>query len=346
MAVAATALSLGACASISDFDRYAESVTAFKTATDKTSQAVAAHILMVREIDRTRMFSQLAETADPCDLAWVARRKKRGVPYDPQSCGFLAVEIVREGRFSREAIAARRQVFDVLNQYTTMLNAVIVSDTPARWDSAAKGLAAASVALRTTVNGVTEARDDSKLGPLQELLGDGGPLTRLISFAGQEWINYRRSQVLDAVITQAKPQIDRISMLSRRDFVFVRKREAFEADAALSGAIFAYAQAIAAAVDEPSKDALRRIALTKVSTAVVAHETKLAEIQSIGSAMDAFDDAHAALVAYAQSVKTPEDIATLEPAVKRYAAAAKDVYEAYKISLENQSDRSAPLRGE
>ena len=305
-------------------------------ATDKTSQAVAAHILMVREIDRTRMFTQLAETPNPCDLGWVARRKRDGVGYDPQSCAFLAVEIVQEGRFSREAIAARRRVFDVINQYTTMLNAVIASDAPARWDNAAKGVGAASVALLTTVNGVKEAKDGSKLGPLQELLGEDGPLTRLISFAGREWINYRRAQVLDAVITEAKPQIDRISVLLRRDFDFVRKREAFEADEALSGVLFEYAEATGTAVADPSKDAARKIALTKVYNSVVAHETKLAEIQSIGSAMDAFDDAHAALVAYARSDKTPEDIAALEPVVKRYAAAAKDIYEAHKASLENR----------
>ena len=89
-----------------------------------------------------------------------------------------------------------------------------------------------------------------------------------------------------------------------------------------------------------------RVALTKVSTVVVSNETKLAEIQSIGSAMDAFDDAHAALVAYAESAKKPEDISALEPVVKRYAAAAKDVYEAYKVSLQHRAGRSAPLRRE
>ena len=244
---------------------------------------------------------------------------------------------MREGRFSREAIAARRQVFDVLNQYTTMLNAVITSDAPARWDSAAKGLGAASGALLTTVGGVNKDGDGSKLGPLQKLVGEDGPLTGLISFAGQEWIDYRRAQALDAVIAQAKPQIDRISMLLREDFEFVRKREAFEADETLSNSTFAYAEATGAAVADPSKDAARKMALTKVTTVVVENETKLAEIQSIGSAMDAFDDAHAALVAYAESAKKPEDISALVPLVKRYAAAAKDVYEAYKLSVQNRA---------
>ena len=337
VSVAAVALSLGACASTADFDRYTESVTAFKTATDKTSQAVAAHVLMVREVDRTRMFTQLAETPNPCDLGWVKRRMENGSAYSVRDCAFLAVEIVRKGRFNREAIAARRQVFDVLNQYTTMLNAVIASDAPARWDSAAKGLGAASGALLTTVDGVDKAGDDGKLGPLKELLDEDGPVTRLISFAGQEWIDYRRAQVLDAVITEAKPQIDRISMLLRKDFEFVRKREAFEADEALSGVVFSYAEATSTAIDDPSKDPMRKLTLAKVKTAVVANETKLAEIQSIGSAMDAFDDAHAALVAYAESAKKPEDIAALVAVVKRYAAAAKDVYEAYKVSRESRA---------
>ena len=338
LAVAAIALSLGACASTADFDRYADSVTAFKTATDQTSQAVAAHVLMVREIDRTRMFAQLSETPNPCDLRWVKQRMQDGQCYDPQSCAFLAIEIVREGWFSREAIAARRQAFEVLNQYTTMLNAVIKSAAPARWESAAKGLGAASGALLTTVNGVDKAGDDGKLGPLKELLGEDGPATRLISFAGKEWIDHHRAEVLDAVITEAKPQIDRISMLLREDFEFVRKREAFEVDEALSSVLSAYAEAAGTAVADPSKDAARKVALTQVETVLIANETKLVEIQSIGSAMDAFDDAHAALVAYAESAKKPEDVAALVTVVKRYAAAAKDVYEAYKVSLEKRAN--------
>ena len=72
LAVVAITLSLGACASTANFDRYADSVTAFKTATDQTSQAVAAQVLMVREIDRMRMFAQLSETQNPCDLRWVS----------------------------------------------------------------------------------------------------------------------------------------------------------------------------------------------------------------------------------------------------------------------------------
>lgn len=332
------ALLLGACASTADFDRYTESVTAFKTATDQTSQAVAAHILTVRQIDRTRMFAQLAEEPNPCDLGWVARRKEKGESYSAKNCAFLAVEIVRKGRFSREAIAARRQVFDVLNQYTTMLNAVIESDAPARWDSAAKSLGAASGALQTTVLGVVDAEGDGKLGPLKGLLGEDGPVARLISFAGQEWIDYRRAQVLDAVITDAKPQVDRISMLLRKDFNFVRNREVFEANEALNDVLFAYAEATGTAVADPSKDAARKVALKKVYSAVVTNETKRAEIQSIGSAMDAFDDAHAALVAYAESSKKPEDIAALVVVVKRYAAAAKDIYQAYKVSLESRAN--------
>ena len=276
--------------------------------------------------------------------SWVKQRMKDGQRYDPQDCAFLAVGIVREGRFSREAIAARRQVFDVLNQYTTMLNAVIMSNAPARWDSAAKGLGAASGALLTTVNDVgkagddSKAVDDSKLGPLRELIGDDGPVTRLISFAGRGWINYNRAKALDAVISEAKPQIDRISMLLREDFNFVREREAFEVKEALSSVLFAYAEATGTAVADPSKDPARKLALAQVETVLIANETKLVEIQSIGSAMDAFDDAHAALVAYAESAKKPEDISALVTVVKRYAAAAKDVYEAYKVSLEKRAN--------
>ena len=341
-AVAATAILLGACAPTTDFSRYAESVTAFKTATDQTSQAVAVHILSVRDIDRTRMFTQLAENPNPCDIGWVKQGMNSQENYEPQQCAFKALEIIEMGRFSREAIAVRRQVFDMLNQYTTLLNAVIESDAPARWDSAAKGLFAASNALLTTVDSAKPANNGDTLGPLKKLLDGDGPLMRLIRFAGQEWINYSRTQMLDAVITEVKPQIDQISMLLREDFEFVRKRETFEAGETLSGLKMAYAEAICDTADDKckknlSKEEERRMALTKVRNAIVENETKLAEIQLIGSAMDAFDDAHDALVAYAVSAKKPKDIATLEPFVKRYSAAANDAYQAYKLIFDKRA---------
>lgn len=337
VALALSGFSLCGCLSTADFDRYGENVMAFKTATDKTSQAVAAHILTVREVDRTRMFAQLADTPNPCGLDWVKRRKTDAASYGPADCAFLAVEIVREGRFSREAIAARRQVFDVLNQYTTLLNAVVTSDAPARWESAAKGLGAATGSLVTTVEGVATRGEESKLGPLGELIGKDGPLTMLMSFAGEEWINRRRTEALDAVVTKAKPQVDMISALLREDFEFVRKRETLDANEGLGVVVFDYAEATQAAVADPSKDAMRKSALAKLKIAVVANETTLAEVQSIGSTMDAFDDAHGALVTYAESAQSPKDMAALEPVMQRYASAANDVYDAYKASFDEDS---------
>lgn len=327
-----TLLFLGACGSTADFDLYRESITSFKTATDQTSLAVAFHILTVRDVDRARMFAQLEQVDDPCTLSWVARRKQPGVSYAPEDCAFLAIETVRAGRFTREAVAVRHQVFDMLNEYTTLLSEVAESDAPARWDSAAKGLGASTAGLLTTVEAADRDGTLKPLAPLKGLLGEEGPLTKLVSFAGQQWINYRRAKALDSIITTGKPAIDEISRLLREDFAFVRKRETFEADEVLADIVFTYAEATAEALADPRKRTSRNATLAAVEQAIIVNETQLAEIQSIGMTMDAFDDAHAALVDYAQSSKTPQDVGALVAVVKRYAAAAKEIYEAYKAS--------------
>ncbi len=327
------ALSLVACGSTADFDRYKDSIAAFKTATDQTSTAVAAHILTIRDVDRERMFTQLSDTRNPCELLWVAKRKQAGTTYSPTDCAFLAIQVAGQGRFSREAIAARRQVFDVLNEYTALLAAVAESDAPARWDSAAKGLGAGAQGLLETIESADETKK-KQLGQLKGLVGNEGALTKLISFAGQEWINFQRAKALDEIIERGKPEIDRISRLLRQDFKFVQRREAYEEGGKLSNATFAYAEAVDAAVRDPSKDGKRTQALAEVKRVLLSTETRLVEIQSIGSTMDAFDDAHAALVEYAQSTSKPRDIGALVAAVKRYAAAAKDIYNAFKTSQE------------
>ncbi|HMA16074.1 MAG: hypothetical protein ACM35H_05780 [Bacteroidota bacterium] len=330
----AMVIAVSGCAT-ADFEHYQQSITAFKTATDQTSQAVSTQILGIRDWDRERMLEQLRPAADPCELRWVELRKIPDRDYTLNDCAFLAAEIVREGRFSREAIAVRRQVFVVLNDYTSMLSAVATSDAPARWDAAAKGLGGSVASLAKTVGDV-QVGDKSRglsdqLGPLQNLFGEDGPLTQLISFAGQEWINYRRTQALDEIIQKGKPEIDTISQLLREDFKFIRQRDLFLADSELFEPISAYADAVAAAAADPGKVPARNAALESMRRAIETHETATGQIGSIGAAMDGFDDAHAALVAYAASPKEPQDLAELDVVIRRYARAAQAAFDAFQI---------------
>ncbi len=391
------ALVLSACGSTTEFDRYKESIAAFKTATDQTAEAVSVHILTIRQVDRERMFSQLAETRNPCALPWVAVRIDEA-DADPLTCSFKAIEVVREGRFSREGISVRRQAFEVLNRYTTLLAAVAESDAPARWESAAKALGASADGLAQSIGSIGPDRKSDRLDEMRKLIGNDGPLTSLVAFAGQEWINYRRSQALSSIIQQGQPAVDQISRLIREDFAFVRKRETVETDDALTETLFEFGTATAkanedAATDEKAaakaeitaqqaeaaqqavkereeagasaaaiesakeeaaakvkaareaaaeakkaeaaskaSDTARKKAVAKVKTDVEKYETRISEILSIGSAMDAFDDAHAALVAYAQSEKKPEDLAALLAVVQRYAVAAEQVYMVYQTA--------------
>lgn len=311
---------LVSCASTADFDVYEASVVKFKEATDITSRAVAEHIVTIRDVDRERLFSQLEAARDPCTVPWVRIRKPP--THTAADCAFLAIEVIREGRFSAEAIEARVQVFDALNDYTDLLSALATSDAPARWNVAAKGLGASVGGLVETID---KADNKEQLGDLRGLTGTDGPLTRLVSLAGEDWINKRRSEALDAAILRAKPQIDRISRLMRDDFRFVRRRDTFVANEELSDDVFAFAEAVDIAVTDETRDADRKKALTAVRTAIEANETKIEEVRSIGSVLDAFDDAHDALAAYAASSKTPDDLTRFIIYVDRYSKVAEDL---------------------
>ena len=315
---------LASCSTTADFDVYEASIAKFKSATDVTSRAVAEHIVTIRDVDRERMFEQLEATTDPCKVPWVRLRMTEG--QTPADCAFLAVEVIRKGRFSAEAIEARVQVFDALNEYTDLLSALATSDAPARWNVAAKGLGASVGNLVQTID---QADNKEQLGKVRDLVGADGPLTRLIALAGEDWINKRRSEALDAAIGRAGPQIKRIVRLLQADFQFVRRRDTFVANEDLSDDVFDFAEKVDAAVTDDTKDGDRKAALTVLRTAIEANETKIEEVRSIGSVLDAFDDAHDALAAYAASSKTPDDLTRLVIFVDRYAKVADDLLSAF-----------------
>ena len=140
---------------------------------------------------------------------------------------------------------------------------------------------------------------------------------------GEAYINQRRAEALDDTIVKYRPVIERISALLREDFDFVAKRRKFIATKALHP----LGESYNAAVDR-GDDAKRRKLLGTIKTAVTAYEKKVVEIGEIQQALDGFDRAHDALVAYARSDKGPDDLGVLVGEIERYAAVARMLFEA------------------
>ena len=294
-------LALAGCATQATFDSYAETIGNFRKATDHTSAVAATYIMSINEFERGLVYADLEENA----------ARKLNIVAD-----------LLEPRIDPAAIRLRAQAFDVLRRYTDTLAALAASDAGERWKAQAKALGASAGQLNKSLSDQTAA----DLTGLNALVGDDpetGALATLVSAAGEAYINQRRAEALDDTIVKYRPVIERISALLREDFDFVAKRRKFIATKALHP----LGESYNAAVDR-GDDAKRRKLLGTIKTAVTAYEKKVVEIGEIQQALDGFDRAHDALVAYARSDKGPDDLGVLVGEIERYAAVARTLFEA------------------
>lgn len=302
---------LAACGGPKNFKSYQQAIGAFKNATDTTSIAAAKYILNVNKFDRARLFDQYRANVN-----------------------HKAIDIKKiiKGRYSADAIEIRRRTFSVLNNYVNFLAEVANSDAPDRWASAAAALGTNAENLITTVN-TKLTKNALKGSKLNLLVGANGPLSKLVTFAGIKFINLKRGQALDRAITSASPVINKIALLLRKDFQAVRDRRAILITDGLLGPLIKYRQAREKARSTPAsqaKEAARLRHLTGLEAAISDYERQFGALDDIMSAIEKFDQAHAALVAYAKSKKGPKDLGELVAVIKSYAAVAKDISDAFK----------------
>lgn len=338
---------LTGCAPAADFDLYQKAITDFQDATTIVSTAATESILSVRAEDQDRILADLKTATNPCDVVAVRLRAEAGA--GPADCAVAAAKLIEEGRFSEEALQARREAFEVMAEYSAFLSSVASDDVPTRWRAALQSLG-------TSVAGLVETLEDSQAqedpGTIQQLVGtDGsGPLTQIASRLSEEiWLNPKRTEILDAAVTRINPQIKRISALLREDFTAASQSRALFATREKNALILAYGDAVDAATNVPTQDdegnpltdaaiekaqkaadKTREEALLALNTFLRADEMAAKQRVAFVAVMDSFDKAIDGLTTYARSDKTREDLAQFIYLTDRYAQLTKQFLEITK----------------
>jgi hypothetical protein len=150
------------------------------------------------------------------------------------------------------------------------------------------------------------------------------PLRILLSFAGAELINVKRTRALDSAVKKASPAIAALSAALKDDMgtIFAQRATIVLDPIARLGVAYSEAQAA-------GNESQRLRILADLETALANRQRQLEELRRIETALDTFDRAHGALVAYAESDKSPQSLAELIGEVERYAMVAQTAHEAF-----------------
>lgn len=291
------ALLLGLAACAGDFDTYRQTIGEFQGATARTSAATQGFLLELNDFERTVEFARLRYDADRV----------------------LDLERLESEPFSPEAIQVRVEAFRIIESYTDAL-AALAGDAPEQeWRQASATLGERAGTLLTRVKGLTGSA-------LEGVPDIGGPLERLLAFGGSQFLKVRRSRALDAAIEQASPAIEQLSQLLQADVRTALRLRETGLDERLSAAVLTYRRVQVEGPPTDASDVKRQYILDHLERALAQREALTAEAGAILATMARFDEAHGALVAYARSDKSDQELSELIATVKSYGAEAVALY--------------------
>lgn len=283
------------CAAPTSFDQYQQTIQQFQEATDKTSTVTLEFILDMNRFERRLELDRLR--ADPNRILDLPKN-------------FVA------NRFDPEAIAIRVQAFEVIKSYTNLLATLAESDAGERWVSATEGLKGSVDRMASSSKSASQYTS---------------ALKELADFVGQALINAKRAKALDAAIKSAAPAINEISSLLKDDLQTVVLQRATIVNIPLITIAGEY-QDIQAKAPTPAQEAKRNKKIDELEKALMLRDESLQTLQGLQQTMGAFDSAHAALVTYALSDKSPQDISDLITVVNRYSALASALINSFASS--------------
>jgi hypothetical protein len=295
------ALVLGGC-STGNFDAYKDSISKFQTATIQTSAVTAGYFDDLNDFERRLTLAQLR--SDPKMPLDVPNQFLRD-PFDPR------------------AIEIRKQSFQVILSYTDLLAQLAGSDAPQRWQASTAKLKDSAGGLISTVSKLAGSTDKEEKAIATQAEGLLAPLQILLSFAGTEIINLERTKALDRAIKTASPAIVQLSAALKDDMGTVYAQRVTVVLDPIARLSIAYTQA-----QEAGNESQRLKLLGDLETMLANRQKQLADLRKIQTALDTFDRAHSALVAYAESDKGPQTLAELINEVERYAVVAQSAYDA------------------
>ncbi|HIC81940.1 MAG TPA: hypothetical protein EYP07_13425 [Kiloniellaceae bacterium] len=295
--VVALVAGLAACSAPRDFTVYQETIGEFQTATDKTASVALDYVKGINTFERGFELKLLREDPDRP----------------------LIISKLSEPILSPQAISARDRVFGVLKQYTQMLASLAASDASERWKAASERAKASADTLLTDLNANSGILGDLPIADVTS------PLKTISDVIATEIINARRAAALDAAIGKAAPAIQEISATLREDLAFVVRQRDSVKQLEIAELTILYAQA-----QETDNNAARLSTLTKIDQALQARTQSLSTLQGLVQTLDQFDAAHDALVRYATSDKSPQELSDLVSIVRSYADSASEVLESFR----------------
>lgn len=296
------AVALGGCGT-ADFDEYKGVISRFQTATTQTSAMTVGYFDDLNDFERRLTFAGL--------------RSDSGMQLN------IPQQFLRDP-FDPRAIELRKQAFQVILIYTDLLAQLAGSDAPERWQASTQNLKDSADGLLSTIDKFAGSDDPKEKSVAKEAAGLLEPLRILLSFAGTELINLKRTKALDRAVKTASPAIEALSAALKRDMgtVFAQRATIVLDPIAMLGVAYSKAQ-------DAGNESQRLRILDDLETALADRQTQLAELRRIETALDTFDRAHGALVAYAESDKSPQSLSELIGEVERYAMVAQSAYDAF-----------------
>jgi hypothetical protein len=209
------------------------------------------------------------------------------------------------GTFSPESIKARLDALSLLTVYGERLTALAGTDAPTRFSAGSKVLGENLGNLRGTFETLKTKGDptaDRYLGPIGTIVG----------VVGEMVLERKRDAALTKAITEGEqPVIDVLNQIEK-DLVFVATPLN---DTGLLQALEAnmnYYNANRTRLTYAEREAV----LAKMDSYAARYQATLTAQPA--EAIDGIRDAHAALVEYARSSRTPKDLATLVSALETF----------------------------
>ncbi len=282
----ASALSAAACASAG----WPGPIDDFKTNVDKTAGVVSDYYDGLNEYER-HIYLETAFVDPSLEIVAV---DTTGAP----------TPLV--GRvFSAEAIRARTDALTLVAVYARRLADLAGSKAPATFATNADALGQDLSSLATTFSTLAETDDRAK--PYVQ------PISTLVGVMGQVFLEGRRELALQKAISDGAPAVDRILRTIEEDLVAAVDplRKTGEQ------------QLLAQLVHDYNlnrktwTEARRRRQITDIEKAAQGYSTAL--LFNPADVVSSLREAHTAIVAYAQSRRSPSDLAAVASAMDVYA---------------------------
>jgi hypothetical protein len=159
----------------------------FRTSTETTIAVTRPYLTELNAVERSILFSDA--------------RVNKAINIDEK---FFAPT------FSPKGIQVRLQCFELIDIYTARLADIVNSKASQNLSKNTTALGESLRGLGTTIEGITGDRT---------IRDYSGPVSSLVNFISEIWIENERSKALTLAVNQASPQVDKVLALLERDLL-------------------------------------------------------------------------------------------------------------------------------